>query len=548
MSRPEEEKSLAWDLDELLTELKFGRYQIINLGLVGMIMMFSNLFPLSFTLTAGDVDYRCLVPECDSKNSTLLKYEPVWLPNAVPYHESKPRKCLRYRPLKNASQSDKMECSANLFDRTSTETCSEWVYSGNEQTIVREFNIMCENTKWELSLIGTVNNVGQFLGIPMFGIISDRYGRKTVALWCCILSAIFGILRGLSTSYLMFITFEFMDSFFGSAIYGAAFILGIELVNPKMRPLAATIIGVFYPIGAMIMGCVYWYFQDWRKLLLICYTPGLLFILYFWLIPESLRWLQMHGRYAEAFKILKSISRVNNVPLSEEVFELQRESLEHEMKNKKDEDAEPFWKPLLTAIESKPIFLRLINCSFSWFSNILVYYGLSINSVELVGNRYLNFILSNAVEIPAFILSGVIMNKVERRVSQSAAFFFSGMACIACEFIPADMFLLQIVLFLISKFLITISYNIIYIYSAEMFPTELRLSLCGFASMFGRIGSMIAPQTVLLRDVVGKHAPVLLFGVISLIAGGLATFFPETYNKKLPDTMNEAKIIQDEDL
>lgn len=43
----------------------------------------------------------------------------------------------------------------------------------------------------------------------------------------------------------------------------------------------------------------------------------------------------MHGRYAEAFKILKSISRVNNVPLSEEVFELQRESLEHEMKNKK---------------------------------------------------------------------------------------------------------------------------------------------------------------------------------------------------------------------
>lgn len=60
--------------------------------------------------------------------------------------------------------------------------------------------------------------------------------------------------------------------------------LGIELVNPKMRPLAATIIGVFYPIGAMIMGCVYWYFQDWRKLLLICYTPGLLFILYFWFV------------------------------------------------------------------------------------------------------------------------------------------------------------------------------------------------------------------------------------------------------------------------
>ncbi len=60
------------------------------------------------------------------------------------------------------------------------------------------------------------------------------------------------------------------------------------------------------------------------------------------------------------------------------------------------------------------------------------------------------------------------------------------------------MFLLQLILYLVSKFLITISFNILYIYSAEMFPTELRLSLCGFASMFGRVGSMLAPQTLLL--------------------------------------------------
>lgn len=62
----------------------------------------------------------------------------------------------------------------------------------------------------------------------------------------------------------------------------------------------------------------------------------------------------------------------------------------------------------------------------------------------------------------------------------------------------AELFLLNLVFFLISKFLITCSFCIIYIYTAEIFPTELRLSLCGLVSMLGRIGSLIAPQTVLL--------------------------------------------------
>ncbi len=73
------------------------------------------------------------------------------------------------------------------------------------------------------------------------------------------------------------------------------------------------------------------------------------------------------------------------------------------------------------------------------FTNTLVYYGLSIHSVGLLGNKYLNFILTNGVEVPAFILSGIIMKKVNRRISQSSAFFLSGIACLVCEFIPPGM-------------------------------------------------------------------------------------------------------------
>lgn len=49
----------------------------------------------------------------------------------------------------------------------------------------------------------------------------------------------------------------------------------------------------------------------------------------------------------------------------------------------------------------------------------------------------------------------------------------------------------------------------------------------------------------LQKDLVGQHAPVLLFGVTSVIAGGLSTSFPETLNKKLPDTVNQAKMVDE---
>lgn len=56
----------------------------------------------------------------------------------------------------------------------------------------------------------------------------------------------------------------------------------------------------------------------------------------------------------------------------------------------------------------------------------------------------------------------------------------------------------RLVAFLIGKFGITIAFTVLYVFTTELFPTPLRHSLLGTCSMFGRTGSMIAPQTPLL--------------------------------------------------
>lgn len=43
----------------------------------------------------------------------------------------------------------------------------------------------------------------------------------------------------------------------------------------------------------------------------------------------------------------------------------------------------------------------------------------------------------------------------------------------------------------------------------------------------------------------GRYATAVLFGVVGILAGCLSTTFPETLNKKLPDTIEQAKFKDD---
>ena len=70
----------------------------------------------------------------------------------------------------------------------------------------------------------------------------------------------------------------------------------------------------------------------------------------------------------------------------------------------------------------------------------------------------------------------------------------------------------KLIVFLAGKFAITIAFTVVYVFTAELFPTELRHSMLGTCSMVGRIGSIIAPQTPLLVSVL-----FLLFTLIRMV-------------------------------
>lgn len=530
------------DVDRVLLQVgKFGRFQVINCLVVNMPILLSALYSIAYVYTAEDLVYRCFIPECES-SAADADFSPSWLSAAVPTKAGVPDLCQRFRPLLNATEGAVSDACPARFDTTATQRCSEWVYEpGQRSTVVNEWGITCEENKWMLSLVGTIGSVGAFVGMPLGGYLSDRFGRKTLLLWSWILASLSGLVQSFSPNFVMFLVCEFLDSFFESSVYGAGFLLAIEFVGPDQRVLTSTLVSIFYSSGNMVLGGLAWAVRDWRWLLRAIYGTGLFFALPLWFTPESVRWLAARGRLEEADVILARVAAINKLVVEETLSSAtNRQTTKAADKEAQEPREASTLRSLAEVFKSRTLMLRSINCSYCWLANTFVYYGLSLNAVSLSGDQYVNFILSGLVEIPANLLAIWLQEAAGRRGSLAGTLIVAGGSCLAFLVIPADVQWLQIVVYMLGKFAITISFSVVYVITAEMYPTNVRQSMVNCASTFGRVGSMLAPQTPLLASI-DESLPLVMFGAVSLSSGALSLLFPETKGRPLPESTEEAE-------
>lgn len=235
-----------------------------------------------------------------------------------------------------------------------------------------------------------------------------------------------GIARSYAPGYISFIILEFIDAVGGSSLYASVFILGIEFIGPKRRVLAASGLTVFYAFGEIALALLAKYIPDWRTVLRIVYFPSLVHIALFWILEESVRWLLTHRQNDKVKEQLRKAARINNSNLPEEMLTGLIER--NEKKMEADTSTQNF--PIILAF--KTFYWRILNCSLCWFTNVLVYYGLSLNSVSLGGNKYDNFIWVCVAEIPGFFSPVLLMDRIGRRYSLFGAMIISGIS-IGCS-------------------------------------------------------------------------------------------------------------------
>lgn len=211
----------------------------------------------------------------------------------------------------------------------------------------------------------------------------------------------------------------------------------MELVGPKGRVLGNTLINVIFVFGLMTLSGLSWYLQDWRTLLRVIYAPACLVFSYLWILNESVRWLLSKQRHEEAIAILNKAAKMNKVDIDPHdlapLYDLEKVNVPNEQKEVVAEEKPSIF---LQVLKSTIIRKRLVVCSFLWITCTFVYYGLSINSVSLAGNKYVNFMLVAFIEIPANFACLAVLDRFGRKKVMIVTYLLSAILCISLSFLP----------------------------------------------------------------------------------------------------------------
>nr|XP_026490940.1 solute carrier family 22 member 3-like [Vanessa tameamea]XP_026490948.1 solute carrier family 22 member 3-like [Vanessa tameamea] len=509
-------------LDEVLSKLgAFGKHQLITMCMLALVYATNSIYNVNYVFAVEDVNYRCKVPECESIVTSF----------AAPWHnltslglESEGiKQCYRHPPLNS-------QCLA--FNSSLTTPCTEWVYDV-PNSFVAEFGLACND--WKATLVGTIHCFGSMVGQLLQGQISDRFGRKTAAVFAGTMGAVLGLAKSFSNSFWLYIVLEGLEAAIGDAL-SPMFMLSIEIVEKKRAVLYQMILLNFYTGGQIIMPLIAWAVPYWRNFLRVIYAPTLIILTYSFFLDESIRWLFSKGKKEQGIKLIEKIAKRNNVKIDKSL--LNRLDYSDEETSNKLNDR----KLLMKTFRSKIMMRRFLVCMVWWFTITLINYGMMISSVLINGNKYLNFALLIMMDIPANIFYWLALAKYKRKLPLVASFIVGGVFCVSQPFIPKGYAWLGLALFMAFEMLATFSYNIVYMYTSELFPTYTRNSMHSICSATGRIGSLLAPQTPLLMAY-WSGLPALIFGLTSLVSGALTLFMPETARTQLPDTIREAETI-----
>ncbi|MPC63808.1 Solute carrier family 22 member 6 [Portunus trituberculatus] len=90
---------------------------------------------------------------------------------------------------------------------------------------------------------------------------------------------------------------------------------------------------------------------------------------------------------------------------------------------------------------------------------------------------------------------------------------------------------------LLGKMTLNAAFQILFLYTGELFPTEVRTWGMGNASMMARIGSVLAAFLVSVLPSSWSIAPPIIFGCSCLIACWVTSLLPETRGAALYDTV-----------
>nr|XP_005577590.1 PREDICTED: solute carrier family 22 member 8 [Macaca fascicularis] len=493
-----------------------GRFQFLHVAILGLPILNMANHNLLQIFTAATPVHHCRLPPNASAGPWVIPMGP----------NGKPERCLRFVHPSNASLPNDTQ--------RSMEPCLDgWVYNSTKDSIVTEWNLVCNSNKLK-EMAQSIFMAGILIGGLVLGDLSDRFGRRPILTCSYLLLAASGSGAAFSPTFPVYVVFRFLCGCGISGITLSTVILNVEWVPTRMRAIMSTALGYCYTVGQFILPGLAYAIPQWRWLQLTVSIPFFIFFLSSWWTPESIRWLVLTGKSSKALKILRRVAAFNG-----KKEEGERLSLEELKLNLQKEISLAKAKYTAADLFRIPMLCRMTFClSLAWFATGFAYYSLAMGVEEFGVNLYILQIIFGGVDIPAKFITILSLSYLGRHTTQAAALLLAGGAILALTFVPLDLQTVRTVLAVFGKGCLSSSFSCLFLYTSELYPTVIRQTGMGVSNLWTRVGSMLSPLVKITGEV-QPFIPNIIYGITALLGGSAALFLPETLNQPLPETIED---------
>ncbi|KAK8381903.1 hypothetical protein O3P69_015128 [Scylla paramamosain] len=514
-------------MELLLDHLGMGRWSLLHIsaGMLGQAL--GSMQALSGAFMAPMLNYTCRLP-------TL----------ASPLHNmSVPPETFHRIP------GDECSFIVNGLHGEEQRPCTEWDFDNSSfaSTITSEFLLVCGRT-YLAPLHQSLYMIGSSIGAIFGGILSDKFGRRLII----ILGLTLFLMIAACSSWLPNLSLIFIARFCIGFIYvtyiQSVYVIVMETVPSWMRATMGILVAVGWALFTIVFGGLGYMLREWRELQMVSSLPFLLVVPLLLLLDESPHWLMVQGKEEAVLKVVTRAAALHKVDLPSDSVDKLMKEINSMKKNKTKENQTQVWQQLKNKVLRMLVLFRtpqlrcrtLVMC-FDFFTASVVFFSLCLGAVNLSADPYIYMALSGLVEIPSYFLMGPLVARMGRKGPAIGSFLFAGITILVLPAIPSGLWQVNMAMALLSKMAISGVLIELFLYSSEIFPTEIRIQGLGTGMFLSRVGSIISPFFNDLLVPLFPMAMPLGVGGMCIIAGLLTLLLPETKGAKLPDLIEEVE-------